>query len=288
MEFEAIGTKWHISPLPDAELQHKIQKTIETFDQHYSRFRSDSMVTHLSRQGGTTALPDDGKVLLDLYRTMYELTEGLMTPFVGDQLIGAGYDAQYSFRTQDIPRALDWDEVMTYDEQTITLAVPTMLDFGAIGKGFIVDKIASLLKTSGMQGYVINAGGDIYVGDVSQTVYLESPHDPLLAIGEISLRNQAICASGTRARTWGKFHHILHPRKRHSVANIESTWVVAESTAVADALATALFFVDPKQLSANMTFDYVIIKDGNLASSLSEEILQLYIGEGCAIRNETA
>ncbi len=100
--FEAIGTKWTIdirTPLLQNEadlLFEKILTRIDEFDKNYSRFRSDSLVTEMSRVTGHYRLPNDAKKMLDLYEKLYSLTKGLMTPLIGKSLEEAGYDANYS------------------------------------------------------------------------------------------------------------------------------------------------------------------------------------------------
>ena len=56
--FEAIGTKWQIDILEPIEKERsdalllRIKERIAEFDKNYSRFRSDSLVTEMSRRAG--------------------------------------------------------------------------------------------------------------------------------------------------------------------------------------------------------------------------------------------
>lgn len=280
MDFEAIGTRWKITPALDHAVQVQVTARIEAFDKTYSRFREDSTIASLTKKPGSVTLPEDSQYLFQLYRTFYELTRGKMTPLVGDQLVAAGYDSEYSFRPKELPKIHEWDEAISYKDFTLTVKNPTVLDFGAIGKGYLVDIIAKLLDEAGAVQYVINAGGDIIQkGRGSQVVYLESPEDPEIAIGEIQIRNKAICGSGTRQRNWGAFHHVIDPSLKKSVDEVQATWVIADTAAVADGIATALFFVSPDVVRKHFSFDYVILEQGNLRTSLSAQQLTLYIGK---------
>ncbi len=95
--FEAIGTAWSIDiyePIVDtdaAALLTVVTDRIEAFDKHYSRFRPDSLISEMAQRPGTYKLPADAKPLLDLYAHMYGLTEGAMTPLIGQLLTDAGY-----------------------------------------------------------------------------------------------------------------------------------------------------------------------------------------------------
>ena len=61
MQFEGIGTLWTIDtpePLP-LSVEARIQAAIAEFDYLWSRFRADSLVTALGRDGGTIPVGHD-------------------------------------------------------------------------------------------------------------------------------------------------------------------------------------------------------------------------------------
>lgn len=69
--FEAIGTHWEIETtdaLPES-LMAAVSAEIERFDREWSRFRSDSDVSRLGREGGALASTDAGP-MLDAYREL--------------------------------------------------------------------------------------------------------------------------------------------------------------------------------------------------------------------------
>src|SRR4051812_14291502 len=90
--FEAIGTGWQIDiyePLPEPktrELKRDITARIETFDKNYSRFRPDSLVTAMSREAGRYELPADARPMFDLYKDLYSMSDGAVTPLIGQVL----------------------------------------------------------------------------------------------------------------------------------------------------------------------------------------------------------
>ena len=101
--FKAIGTTWKIDiyeKFSDEILSH-IMARIELFDKAYSRFREDSLVTEISKSAGNFTLPDDAKLMMDLYRDLYVRTDGLVTPLIGQLISDAGYDAKYSLKAKE-------------------------------------------------------------------------------------------------------------------------------------------------------------------------------------------
>ncbi|MDE1874596.1 MAG: FAD:protein FMN transferase [Patescibacteria group bacterium] len=257
-EFEAIGTTWKIDvPGPmsvdqERDLLVAIRDRIAVFDKAYSRFRSDSLVSEIARRAGEYVMPDDALPMMSLYQELYHVTGGLMTPLVGQVLADAGYDATYTLKPKPaIAKAPAWEEIMSYDHPILTIKQPVLLDFGAVGKGYLIDIISRIIREHGFQSYTVDAGGDIaHRNAIGKTlrVGLEDPADPKKIVGVADIGDRSICGSAGNRRVWDRFHHIIDPKKVESPRHILGLWTVADTTIVADALSTALFFVSPEAL----------------------------------------
>jgi len=272
-QFDAIGTKWRIetnTPLTPV-VAASISACIESFDHTYSRFRSDSLVGQAARQAGTYHFPDDSVALFKFYRTLYDLTDGQVTPLIGAMLERAGYDASYSLSPNKQSPLPTWDEAMIWQHTTLTTMQPVVIDVGAAGKGYLVDKISHILDAAEVSDYVVDASGDIrHRGKQENIVGLENPFNTSEVIGSISVQNESLCASATNRRTWGKgLHHIFDPRTMLPTQEIVATWVIAKEGLLADGIATALFFVTPERLLETFKFEYVRMHyNGSLEYSL--------------------
>ena len=267
--FEAIGTIWQIdiyqelSEKKENDVLLSIKNRIELFDKAYSRFRSDSLVTEMSKQSGAFTLPSDAQPMFDLYHDMYMRTNGLITPLVGDLLSDAGYDAEYSLRQKkELQSPPEWDDVLEYTHPILKMKKPALLDFGAAGKGYLIDLVGQVLEANGIFAYCIDAGGDIlHKNTVPIRVGLENPENPDQVIGVYTLQNESICGSAGNRRAWGEFTHIINPKTLVSPRNILALWVAADTAMLADALATCLFFVEPKTCTGVYDFEYILIRD---------------------------
>lgn len=276
LQFEAIGTRWEISsPQPlthsrQADLAAAIADRIEEFDRAYSRFRSDSLVAHMGQVAGRHELAADAYELLSVYQRLYRATGGSITPLIGQVMVDAGYDADYSFQPKTLRQPPAWEDVIKYDRYSLTLSRPTLLDFGAAGKGYLVDLVAEVIAAAGVSSFVVNAGGDILHRSATPEplrVGLENPTNHSEAIGIASLNNQSLCASSGSRRTWGAYHHIIDPHELASPHKVLATWVVANDTLTADGLATALFFTPAADLKRYFTFSgAVLYSDMSLVS----------------------
>jgi thiamine biosynthesis lipoprotein len=256
-QFEAIGTSWSIETArPLGDFQQEIAKRIDEYDQTYSRFRTDSLVTKIGQTAGRYHFPADAEKMISLYRSLYDATDGAVSPLVGSALSEAGYDREYSLAPGIVHDVPAWDDVMQWSGVDVATKRPVLLDFGAAGKGYLVDIVADIIKQGGHDIFVIDASGDIYIYGTSQEIGLENPYDNESVVGVARVGNASLCASATNRRAWGEWHHVIDAKTARPTNDYVATWVVAESAMVADGLATALFFVDPDKLY-DWDFEYV-------------------------------
>lgn len=275
-QFEAIGTYWHISfTYPDGQdwfaVREKIDARIAAFDACYSRFRDDSLIAQIAQKPGEYVLPSDAEKLFDLYQQLYIFTQGNVTPLIGQSLVQAGYDANYSLISQQLTRVPSWDEALDYRFPQLQVKLPVLLDFGAAGKGYLVDLISQLLISAGITAFCVDASGDMFYQQPTGEklrVGLEHPLNPNEVIGVAEILNQSICGSASNRRAWGHYHHIIDPQTLQSPQDTLAIWVVAHQTIIADALATSLFFVSPEKLADHYDFEYLIMyKDTSIKRS---------------------
>jgi FAD:protein FMN transferase len=275
--FDAIGTRWCIDtdePL-SGDVRDRILNRIRRFDLTYSRFRPDSLVSQVAAApaGGRFEFPEDSVALFDLYDRLITATEGAVDPLVGRQLELLGYDSTYSLtpapaavRAGERARGRPtWASDIVRDGTTLVTRRPLVIDVGAVGKGYLVDIISAILQQAGVARFVVDAGGDLrHCGELGLRVGLEHPLDPRLVIGVANLQNRALCASAVNRRAWDDgLHHLLDARTGAPATEVVATWAVAGNAALADGLATALFFTGAQRLAETFRFAHVrMLADG--------------------------
>lgn len=141
------------------------------------------------------------------------------------------------------------------ENMTAELLDPEMsLDVGAIAKGFAVEKIAELLQSEGYTSSVIDAGGNLRaIGKKPDgTSWRTGVKNPLGEgyIEYLDLADSAAVTSGNYERYYtvnGKnYHHIIDKDTLMPSEHFISVTINVGSSALADALSTALF---------NMTYE---------------------------------
>lgn len=262
LRFEGIGTSWQLDSRRAfaPELEATIAARVESFDRTWSRFRDDSLVARIASAPGTWEFPAEAPALFDVYRRLYETTDGAVTPLVGEALENLGYDRDYSLRPTRPARPVPaWDDAVAWDGHALSTVRPVTLDVGAAGKGYLVDILGSLLLDAGHSEFIVDGSGDIrHWGTEEVRVALEHPADPTKAIGVVRMTHAAICSSATNRRRWGDgLHHVIDVTTGLPTRHVIATWAIAPSAMEADGISTALFFADPARLAETFDFAYV-------------------------------
>jgi FAD:protein FMN transferase len=128
-----------------------------------------------------------------------------------------------------------------------------MLDLGAIGKGYAIDRAAETLREAGITSALLHGGtSTVYglgkpPGGDAWKVAIESPPRKGLTpqlLATVPLQDQALSVSAVWGRSFeheGKtFGHVLDPRSGRPVSNAVLAAVVLPSATETDALSTAL------------------------------------------------
>lgn len=266
--FSGLGTTWSI--MVDhtnfsKKDQHVLIDCASDFENKFSRFKDTSEVGRLNNATDQFTISHELKEMFTLGLKLNKLTNGYFDLNINKLITGLGYDKQYSFKQDreaiDTKRGSFEIKKNTFQKKGL---VET--DLGSLGKGYLIDKLARLLKSQAYSFFLIEGGGDIYAttkkDNSSWNIALEHPLDPQTAIGQVSLKNQAITSSSSQKRKTNDFHHLLDPKANRPSNNLLFVSILASNAFLADALATAMF-VTPQEywpnLIKNFEFEYLAV-----------------------------
>ena len=121
-----------------------------------------------------------------------------------------------------------------------------LLDFGGIAKGFAGDQMLTLLKDSGLNRCLIDAGGDLIIGQAPKgkpgwRVKIGGEKHPELP--SLSLSNCAVATSGDTEQFAiirdKAYSHIINPHTGIGLNTRAQVTVIAKNGMIADSLASA-------------------------------------------------
>ncbi len=249
----------------------EIKALLEEYHKLYTIYNTYDGVNNLCavNNAGGEALTVDQKLIdmLSYAKEMYAATSGKLNVAMGSVLNiwhnyrNEGINDPASARLPSIDAlkaAKEFtnieDLIIDYENKTVRLADPQMrLDVGAVAKGYAVEAVARYMAERGMNGYSLNIGGNIRIVGVRDDgekwkVGVENPdttdkENPYIEY--LMLEDMSVVTSGTYQRYYevdGKrYHHIIDPETLFPGENFLSVTIVCKSSAMGDALSTALF-----------------------------------------------
>ncbi len=154
---------------------------------------------------------------------------------------------------------VDYALVRITDDNRLSKKRPCVrLDFASIAKGYGVDQIAALLRDNGINNFIVEIGGDVYVSGEKKSgqpwaVGINVPQH-MAAFTDVrravALSDRAIATSGDYRNFFEvdgrRYNHVLDPKTGYPIrTGVVSASVVADTCALADGLATALMVMTP-------------------------------------------
>jgi len=143
------------------------------------------------------------------------------------------------------------------EQQTVRLTRGGMrLDLGGIAKGYAADEVIALLKRRGIGRVLIDAGGDLALsgpppGKPGWTISVLPVEPGGKGTKLLTLKHCGVATSGDRWQfvdiDGRRFSHIVDPQTGLGLTRRSSITVIAPTGMTADALASALSVLPPKQ-----------------------------------------
>ena len=131
------------------------------------------------------------------------------------------------------------------------------VDLSGWAKGYAVDEIAALLDANQLTNYLVEIGGELRVSghNAEQRKFAIAVEKPLqnnkMDYSVVRLSNVAVATSGDYRNFYEhdgqRYSHTIDPRSGRPVTHdLTGVTVITESTAYADAMATALLVLGPE------------------------------------------
>lgn len=131
---------------------------------------------------------------------------------------------------------------------------------GGLAKGYAAKKAGEVLKSNGIENFIINAGGDLYVEGKKRegltedskieywTSGIRDPSGkPKLVVRFKIINGGAVVTSGDYERFFDykgvRYHHIIDLRTGYPARGIKSITVISKDPTYADAYATSFFVI---------------------------------------------
>ena len=230
---------------------------VDAIEASLTVFREASEVSCLNRQAAMAPVPVGPGLftLLSLCRELHAATAGAFDPASTALSRCWGFLDRSPRRPADeeiaAARARSGMDKVVLDDlgRAVRFAVPGVeIGFGAVGKGWALDRVAASLRVRGVSRALLTAGGSSHRGwgGESWELALRPGGEDL---GLLRLRDAALgtSARGRAALRGGRpaLRPRARPAQRRPAEGVRSASVVASEAAVADALSTAFLVGGP-------------------------------------------
>lgn len=244
----------------------KIKDAFSMFEyvvKKYSRFDPSSELSIMnSKSGNETEISSELYMLIKHSLDVAKLSDGAFDPTIIDILEAYGYTAKYDFDKlknreilekeigEIVKKRPSYKDIILEERNSkfyITLKKSQRIDLGGCGKGYAIDLAYEAL--SGLESYMIDAGGDIRCFGLKDdkekwNIGLYNPDDPNKPLGQVELESgESIACSGSFARKVDYFHHLINPKTGKPEDKHKVCFVTAKNALIADTFATVSYIM---------------------------------------------
>jgi thiamine biosynthesis lipoprotein len=234
-----FGTIYNITYQYADDLQSEIEAELQKVDGEFSMFNPQSTVARINGGDSTVERSAMFREIFELAQTVNKETNGAFDIHVAPLVNAWGF----GFKHDQLPTPQQVDSLLKIRDQ---------MDFSAIAKGYGCDVVARLLRSHGIENFMVEIGGEVVLSghnDKGQPWHIgvnkpvENPDDGDLQT-VLSITDCAIATSGNYRNFYYKdgqrYAHTIDPRTGYPVQHsLLSATVVAADCATADAYATS-------------------------------------------------
>lgn len=245
-------------PAFGAQAARAVFDEIDRLEGELSRFRPNSDISRINAlaPGTGTVVGLDAFACLAMSKQCAGEMWGAFDVTVGPlmECLVAGDGSPREPRPEQLAHARGRCGMHLYELDPVTHSVRIgdrvpLIDLGAIGKGYAVDRAVEMLKEWGVGSALVHSGtSSVFaygaLGDsAGWPVALRVPDYPWDVLERIVLAERAVSGSGTVRR-----RHIIDPRSGGPVLR-RAAWASVASAAYSDALSTACMVMDVEEIS---------------------------------------
>ncbi len=230
---------------------------IKKLDNLLSDYNPNSEISEINDMAGVKAVKVSPQVIevLKIAKSIASQTDGVFEPTIGALTIGVyrfGRESDTEPNIEDIDKAkslVDYNDLVIDGDYVYLKRKGMMIDLGAIGKGYAVEKAVTVLKQRGIKQGLVSLSGDLMVFGNELEIAIKNPWSPgAIATFTTGAGDLAISTSGSYERSVDiegeVYHHLIVPESGRPGSDFLSLTVVMEdNSTLVDAYATALFIM---------------------------------------------
>lgn len=273
---KTMGTTYHITVVTGflqntKTLKDKIDMRLDEINKSMSTYRKDSEISRfnaLNKTGEKFYISDDFFNVMTVAQHIYKLTggawDGTVKPI--ENLWGFG-DSENKNRVPSKTEIetflpdIGFNNIEILSSHHLIKKIASIsLDLSSIAKGYGVDQVAALIRTNGINNFLVEIGGEVFASGFRKDgkkwrIGINRPlsGSPVNQVYKVvDIHDKGFATSGDYRNYFeleGKrFSHIFDPRNGYPIKNrVVSVSIMANTCTFADGLATAIMVLNHKK-----------------------------------------
>jgi len=284
-----MGTTYHITVVTGflqntKTLKDKIDMRLDEINKSMSTYRKDSEISRfnaLNKTGEKFYISDDFFNVMTVAQHIYKLTggawDGTVKPI--ENLWGFG-DSENKNRVPSKTEIetflpdIGFNNIEILSSHHLIKKIASIsLDLSSIAKGYGVDQVAALIRTNGINNFLVEIGGEVFASGFRKDgkkwriginrPLSGSPFNQVYKV--VDIHDKGFATSGDYRNYFeleGKrFSHIFDPRNGYPIKNrVVSVSIMANTCTFADGLATAIMVLNHIQKALYLNLAQTILR----------------------------
>jgi thiamine biosynthesis lipoprotein len=250
-----------------------LERLIQGLDAKLSISQTSSDVYRINRRTDSLQrISGPVKTIMNVCRDEWKRSGGLFDITVEPLKFLYGLESHQ--KTHHVPSVRELDSVKELigfgriefvNDSLVMLPKGTRIDFGGIGKGFVLRATRQFLRDKGYTSFLINTGGDLIAegkkpGGLPWRIGIQDPRNEMALIAQVSVASTNVFTSGDYERYFiennVRYHHLFNPKTCLPGLLNRSATVVGDDPFQVDAAVKVAFL-----MPAADAIDYLATRD---------------------------
>lgn len=264
-----FGTIYKITYQSHDDLHTDIKEALQEVDNALSPYNPNSIITRVNHNADTilnTFFTD----VFQVAQHVSEETEGAFDITVAPLVNAWGFGFKNSIDVDSVvidslKQFIGYEKVRIENQKIVKEDERLMLDCSSIAKGYGVDQVAKTLEKKGVQNYMVDIGGEVFVKGKNPKmktwrIGINKPVEDSLSVNQelqtiLEITDHAMATSGNYRKFYYKdgkrYAHTIDPHSGYPIQHtILSATVIAKDCTTADAYATAFMVMGLEKAKA--------------------------------------
>lgn len=258
---DVFATYYRFQIDSDNDFSKPIDSIFKAINKASNSYVDSSEISKFNRKG---ILINPSPTFIDMLqkaKAYNQLSEGYFEPTLYPLINAWGFglknrEQMDSIKVDSLLKLVSFNNLLVFDStQVKALKKGVQIDLSAMGEGYALDAVASILDANGVKNYMVEIGGEMKCKGRNQKnkIWKIGIEDPTIPISErgnslmtiVKLNNKGLSTSGNYRKFYtdslgNKYAHIISPKTGYPIKhNLLSVSIIANSSTAADALATA-------------------------------------------------